>query len=326
MRGCVSLLLVNLIFSTKSDEDSEHVLKLCSICLENIHPSEGSFILSCNHTYHEECIKKWARRQPTLGRATCPECRADIDTLRLGIASPQTPSQALSRLTTFFITLASTAITMPRQVSYLTATVTFLVPVLASRVPDIDQRLSSLCEHHPRMFSSCSFFSLTVLLVYVAYSLSLFSVTGLVPLFLIAIQARSISKHVKTLERDVVREQIYAASRKLHAADLRLTQTILEADNASVQVLRAAFRGREEGRTVEDRLTAAFDLRGDACEDVVQSCVSNLQRVQEEMTVAEERFTMARQERDSAHVASLNARSNLQQLELRFRDDYSYEQ
>ena len=61
IRGFVVSLLV---FS--HDGENVEPLKLCPICLENLHSSAGCYILSCNHSYHDECIKKWALSQPSL--------------------------------------------------------------------------------------------------------------------------------------------------------------------------------------------------------------------------------------------------------------------
>jgi len=45
----------------------------CSICLENIYFVEEEKIFSCNHYFHEKCIKTW--------NGSCPNCRANRITI-----------------------------------------------------------------------------------------------------------------------------------------------------------------------------------------------------------------------------------------------------
>jgi hypothetical protein len=42
----------------------------CPVCLE---PIETPLRTECGHFYHFECIRRWARVNPT-----CPVCRADL--------------------------------------------------------------------------------------------------------------------------------------------------------------------------------------------------------------------------------------------------------
>ena len=44
----------------------------CSICLNNITTGQDVTSLSCEHTFHSQCIQRWFRRN-----ATCPVCRAE---------------------------------------------------------------------------------------------------------------------------------------------------------------------------------------------------------------------------------------------------------
>jgi hypothetical protein len=44
--------------------------KICPICLQGYSDDSIIFILDCNHTYHEQCIKEWA-----ITNRTCPMCR-----------------------------------------------------------------------------------------------------------------------------------------------------------------------------------------------------------------------------------------------------------
>ena len=46
--------------------------KSCSICLNNYKINEYTRTLKCNHTFHKECIDKWA-----VKNRTCPLCRDD---------------------------------------------------------------------------------------------------------------------------------------------------------------------------------------------------------------------------------------------------------
>lgn len=55
--------------------ESEHVIRECSICLENIESQDKSKILKeCNHSFHYNCINKWLDL-----RSTCPVCRCAIE-------------------------------------------------------------------------------------------------------------------------------------------------------------------------------------------------------------------------------------------------------
>ena len=45
----------------------------CSICLENIKYSEGSFLNECEHIFHKNCLNNWLETN-----TTCPNCRTDI--------------------------------------------------------------------------------------------------------------------------------------------------------------------------------------------------------------------------------------------------------
>nr|XP_016493833.1 PREDICTED: RING-H2 finger protein ATL72-like [Nicotiana tabacum] len=46
----------------------------CSICLEEFEAGELVRVLpSCNHRYHDTCIRRWM----TNGRSRCPDCRQD---------------------------------------------------------------------------------------------------------------------------------------------------------------------------------------------------------------------------------------------------------
>ncbi len=45
---------------------------ICSICLEDL-KDEKCVILSCEHIYHKDCIKKWLKKNDS-----CPNCRINI--------------------------------------------------------------------------------------------------------------------------------------------------------------------------------------------------------------------------------------------------------
>lgn len=48
----------------------------CSICVEDMQPTEPVFILGCLHAFHRLCLLNWARNQS--GTRTCPNCRGVI--------------------------------------------------------------------------------------------------------------------------------------------------------------------------------------------------------------------------------------------------------
>ena len=43
----------------------------CVICLQYIHKNKRT--LSCGHTYHKKCLKKWLKQE-----TACPECNTEI--------------------------------------------------------------------------------------------------------------------------------------------------------------------------------------------------------------------------------------------------------
>lgn len=46
-------------------------MQQCSICLDNIYPA--NYTISCGHTFHKSCIKKWFSINDT-----CPVCRKKV--------------------------------------------------------------------------------------------------------------------------------------------------------------------------------------------------------------------------------------------------------
>ena len=55
---------------TKSDDEEV----VCPICLEEFNENETVIELSCKHTFHKDCIKKWFENNHS-----CPTCRKKID-------------------------------------------------------------------------------------------------------------------------------------------------------------------------------------------------------------------------------------------------------
>ena len=51
----------------------------CCICLLTIHRSKDAETLPCKHNFHKKCIKEWQRY-----KKTCPHCRAEFNTLKIG--------------------------------------------------------------------------------------------------------------------------------------------------------------------------------------------------------------------------------------------------
>ena len=53
----------------------------CSICIENIEPeNHDSAQLTCNHTFHKECIDDWFKSQTDKNtHKSCPICRKDFN-------------------------------------------------------------------------------------------------------------------------------------------------------------------------------------------------------------------------------------------------------
>ena len=79
---------------TERDEifvpEDEHLT--CSICLERMNDREVMSTLRCQHTFHHECIDAWltATLQTPLVEPSCPECRADLQVVRLSTVNRTT--------------------------------------------------------------------------------------------------------------------------------------------------------------------------------------------------------------------------------------------
>ena len=54
-------------------DDEDNLLNECSICLENYKKDDMIIILSCNHNFHEPCLKEWSKNNNS-----CPHCRENI--------------------------------------------------------------------------------------------------------------------------------------------------------------------------------------------------------------------------------------------------------
>lgn len=68
------------IYKDVSKELSQKVTECC-VCQEYFEDTESVGILSCEHIYHEKCIKLWGKKSNT-----CPLCRIEIP---LKIIEPQ---------------------------------------------------------------------------------------------------------------------------------------------------------------------------------------------------------------------------------------------
>lgn len=68
-----------MLFNTNNNED-------CSICLSKLSIlaiSSKSHTLSCNHTYHKNCIDEWFKNN-----STCPLCRTNITIIQQKVQPP----------------------------------------------------------------------------------------------------------------------------------------------------------------------------------------------------------------------------------------------
>jgi hypothetical protein len=59
--------------SLDSFDDSRPV---CSVCLGGFREGQSITTLSCQHSYHKECIYPWLLQQGW--KATCPMCKAQV--------------------------------------------------------------------------------------------------------------------------------------------------------------------------------------------------------------------------------------------------------
>lgn len=56
----------------------------CSICLNSITSGQDVTSLTCEHTFHSQCIQRWFRRN-----ATCPVCRTEQPRIRTEQTEPR---------------------------------------------------------------------------------------------------------------------------------------------------------------------------------------------------------------------------------------------
>ena len=61
------------LFKNKIILSKNNLLTDCSICLEPFHKKNSIIILSCDHKFHENCIKLWLNKDNS-----CPLCRLNI--------------------------------------------------------------------------------------------------------------------------------------------------------------------------------------------------------------------------------------------------------
>ena len=59
---------MNFIFYNKENNKIEP--KICCICQETIEYGHNIYLLSCNHCFHQNCLKKWFNQ-----KSECPYCR-----------------------------------------------------------------------------------------------------------------------------------------------------------------------------------------------------------------------------------------------------------
>ena len=57
--------------------DEDKLLNECSICLEHYVKNDKVIELSCNHSFHEKCIKDWMNTN-NVSNNNCPICREII--------------------------------------------------------------------------------------------------------------------------------------------------------------------------------------------------------------------------------------------------------
>ena len=55
---------------------SKNKLLSCPICIESIHLNKIIVTSKCNHTFHNECLKKWLTDSSVNNN--CPSCRTDL--------------------------------------------------------------------------------------------------------------------------------------------------------------------------------------------------------------------------------------------------------
>ena len=60
----------------------KHYIKFgeeCPICYEPIHSKTSAYLNNCGHSFHRECIHKWALASITSNDdRSCPKCRENI--------------------------------------------------------------------------------------------------------------------------------------------------------------------------------------------------------------------------------------------------------
>ena len=66
---CKKTTFRTVLYSSKKFDMSQ-----CSICITNFELCDSVCELTCNHIFHEKCVRKWAKH-----KLECPLCRAKID-------------------------------------------------------------------------------------------------------------------------------------------------------------------------------------------------------------------------------------------------------
>jgi len=55
------------------DETTQYIPEICIICIDNYEDENIITTLSCNHSFHTECLKEWLKK-----KKECPYCKNPI--------------------------------------------------------------------------------------------------------------------------------------------------------------------------------------------------------------------------------------------------------
>lgn len=58
---------------TSAPDWDENAGDLCSVCLDTLEPENDVRVLTCDHVFHDECIRRWL----TTRKGSCPLCKRD---------------------------------------------------------------------------------------------------------------------------------------------------------------------------------------------------------------------------------------------------------
>ena len=275
MRLLVSLVLLHrvLVAATTINDvtEPEDDCPICLDSLDRLSTYSTPCTLGCKHSFHRKCVQQLMRLEPTFRRPRCPMCRRNID---LKSHSLLTPTKTLSIATAALVVLAAALpgeilLEHKIQMHFILGSMEVL---LATGFWVVSDRISSMCEAHPRAFGNTSLVSLVVFLgvmtVDIVQRLSpLNHITERVLLLLQLlsmfiggpVMIKDFSVILRHYEREIVRDNLSAARRKFDAATLCLQGARADYEHATLLNFLKLTTGLLNGHADAERHLATFE-------------------------------------------------------------------